>query len=121
MPTGGVTVFAVTPLPGGAGSSRAWAAWPMRAGLRGRHSRQKSFQVRAGEGLAAVVSACVEVRGEVGEHVQAGHRGGGGDGPDHGGEAGGGLVAGAVGVLPGHDRAAQRPFRGIIIVIRMSE
>ena len=42
---------------------------------------QEPFQVRAGEGLAAVAAAGVEVCGEVGEDVQAGHLGGGGDGP----------------------------------------
>jgi len=35
----------------------------------------------------------VEVGGEVGEDVQPGHLGGGGDGPDRGGQSGGVVVA----------------------------
>jgi hypothetical protein len=60
---------------------------------------QEAFQVRAGEGLPVVAAAFVEVSGEVGQDVQAGHLRGGGDGPDAGGEACGVLVAGAAGVF----------------------
>ena len=60
---------------------------------------QEAFQVRAGAGLPVVAAAFVEVCGEVGQDVQAGHLRGGGDGPDAGGEACGVLVAGAVGVF----------------------
>ena len=46
--------------------------------------------------------------------------GGGGDGPDAGGEPGGVLVPGAVGVLPGHDGPAQRPLGGVVIFMPIS-
>src|SRR6266704_1670735 len=54
-----------------------------------------AVQVRPGEGFPAVAAAFVEVGGEPGQEVQAGHLGGGGDGPDHGGVRGGVPVAGA--------------------------
>src|SRR5438552_18519175 len=50
--------------------------------LRARVPRQEPFQRRAGEWLPAVAAALVEVSGEVGKQVEAGHRGGGGDGED---------------------------------------
>ena len=55
---------------------------------------------RRGEGFPAVAAAFVEVGGEPGQDVEAGHLDGGGDGPDHGGEAGGVPVTGAACVLP---------------------
>ena len=76
---------------------------------------QEAFQCRAGEGFPAVAAAFVEVGGEPGQEVQAGHLGGGGDGPDHGGVPGGVPVAGAAGVLPGHDRAADHSLGGVVI------
>src|SRR6266702_6679059 len=76
---------------------------------------QESFQSRAGQGLAAVASAGVEVGGEVGQDVQAGHLGCGGDGPGCGGEPGCVTVPGAVGVFPGHDRPADRTLGGVVI------
>jgi hypothetical protein len=63
---------------------------------------QEPFQRLPGQGLPAVAPAFVEVDGEVGQLVQAGHPGGGGDGPDHGGGAGGVPVIGAAGVRHGH-------------------
>ena len=57
---------------------------------------QEAVQVRAGEGFPAVAASFVEVGGEPGQEVQAGHLGGGGDGPDHGGVRGGVPVAGAL-------------------------
>jgi len=69
---------------------------------------QEPFQRRAGEGLSAVAAAFVEVGGQVGEQVQAGHRRGRGDRPDHGGVAGGVPVMGTAGVLPGDDRSPDR-------------
>src|SRR5271165_1863012 len=81
---------------------------------------QEPFQRRPGQGLPAVAPAFVEVGGEVGQLVEAGHPGGGGGGPDHGGVAGGVPVMGAAGVLPGHDRAPDRSFRDVIVLIRMS-
>lgn len=76
---------------------------------------QESVQVRAGQGLPAVVAAGVEVGGEVGQDVQASLFGGRGDGPDGRGEAGGVVGAGAVpgtkperrGPCPPADRAAR--------------
>ena len=41
--------------------------------------------------------------------------GGGGDGPGAGGEPGGVVVAGAVGILPGHDGAADRALGGVVV------
>jgi hypothetical protein len=81
---------------------------------------QEPFQAGACEGLAAVASAFVEVCGQVGEDVQAGHPGGGGDCPDAGGELCGVLVPGAVGVLPGHDGQAQRPLGRVVILMPTS-
>src|ERR1700686_4736585 len=57
---------------------------------------QEPFQCRAGERFPAVATAFVEVGGEPGQEVEAGHLGGGGDGPDYGGVAGGGPVMGAA-------------------------
>jgi hypothetical protein len=81
---------------------------------------QEPFQVRACEWLAAVAAAGVEVGGEVGLHVQAGHLGGGGDGPDPRSQPGSVVVPGPVGVLPGHDRAAECPLGGVVVLIRNS-
>src|SRR5208283_1820234 len=50
---------------------------------------QEPFQRPAGERLAAVATAFVQVGGEVGQDVQPGHLGGRGDGPDDGGVPGG--------------------------------
>ena len=61
----------------------------------------------AGEGLAAVAAAFVEVGGQPGQDVQAGHLDGGGDGPDDGGEPGGLVIAGAAASsVTGHDGGA---------------
>jgi hypothetical protein len=49
--------------------------------------------------------------------VEAGHLGGGGDGPDPRGEPGGVLVPGAVGVFPGHDRSADRTLGRVVGII----
>ena len=76
---------------------------------------QESFQCPACEGFPVVAAAFVEVGGEPGQDVEAGHPGGGGDGPDDGGVPGGVAVAGAAGVLPGHDRPADLAFGGIIV------
>jgi hypothetical protein len=62
-----------------------------------------------------VAAAFIEVSGEVGQDVQAGHLRGGGGGPDAGGEPCGVLVAGAVGVLPGHDGPAQGALGWVVI------
>src|SRR6266536_6622039 len=74
------------------------------AGLPG----QEPFEARAWRRLAAVASAGVEVSGEIGEGVEAGHLGGGGDSPGRGGKPGGVLVPGPAGVTPGHDGQADR-------------
>jgi hypothetical protein len=98
MLTAGVASSAATPVracsprvyPGdGGGCAQVWRS-PGLA-FQGR-TRSK---VRAGEGFPAVAAAFVEVGGEPGQEVQAGHLGGGGDGPDHGGVRGGVPVAGA--------------------------
>lgn len=81
---------------------------------------EESFQVRPGKRLAAVAAAGVEVGGEVGQDVQPGHLGGGGGGPDPPGEPGRVVVAGAVGVLPGHDGTAQGPLGRIVILMPIS-
>ena len=81
---------------------------------------QEAFQRRAGGWFPAVAAALVEVCGEIGRDVQPGHPGGRGDGPDDGGVPGGVPVAGAAGVLPGHDRPADLAFRSVIVLIRMS-
>src|SRR5665811_2079098 len=44
---------------------------------------KEALQYRAGQRLPAVAAAFVEVGGQVGEQVQAGHPGGREDGPDH--------------------------------------
>jgi hypothetical protein len=79
-----------------------------------RHARAGTVPGLGRRGLAAVASAFVEVGGEVGEDVQAGQLRGGGDGPDAGGEPGGVLVAGAVGVLPGHDGLRRARSAGLL-------
>jgi len=76
---------------------------------------QESFEVWALGGLAAVAAAFVEVGGEPGQEVQAGHLHGGGDGPDDGGEPGGVPVTGPAGVLPGHDRTADLALGWVIV------
>src|SRR5713226_8376666 len=81
---------------------------------------EEAFQCRAGERCPAVAAAFVEVCGQVGQDVQPGHLGGGGDGPDDGGVPGGVPVMGAAGVFPGDDRASDHAFRGIIVLIRIS-
>src|SRR5208337_5613607 len=101
----------------------------IRAGLPGRGRlcpgaevfgagvpRQEPFQRLAGERFPAVAAAFVEVRGEPGQDVEAGHPGGRGGGPDDGGAPGGVAVPGPAGVLPGHDRPADLPFRSIIVL-----
>jgi hypothetical protein len=81
---------------------------------------QELFQVGAGDGLAVVAAAGVEAGSQVGEDVQPGHLGGGGDGPDPGGEPRGVVVTGSVRVFPGDDRAADRSLGGVVIVIPTS-
>src|SRR5918998_4193824 len=48
---------------------------------------QEAVQCGAGEWSPAIAAAFVGVGGEVGQDVQAGHLGGGGDAPDDGGGA----------------------------------
>ena len=74
-------------LPGTAGAA------PRCGGPRGWRSGQEAFQRLAGGRFPAVAAACVEVLGEPGQDVEAGHPGGRGDGPDDGGVPGGVPVA----------------------------
>src|SRR5712672_455482 len=83
--------------------------------LLARVPRQEPFQRRAGEWLPAVAAALVEVSGEGGKQVEAGHRGGGGDGEDDGGVPGGVPVMRAAGVLPGHDRTPDLALCDIVV------
>ena len=76
---------------------------------------QEPFQRWPGGGFPAVASALVEVGGEPGQDVQAGHLGCRGDGPNGGGEPGGVLVAGAAGVLAGHDGAADHALGCVVV------
>jgi hypothetical protein len=87
-----------------------------RAGVPG----QEAFQRPAGERFPAVAAAFVQVGGEIGQDVEAGHPGGRGDGPDDGGVPGGVPVPGPAGVLPGHDRPADLPLRGIVVLMPIS-
>lgn len=57
-----------------------------------------------------MAAAFVEVGGEPGEGVQPGHPRGRGDGEHPGRVRGGVRVMGSAGVLPGHDRPADRPM-----------
>ena len=99
----------------GEGFTRRAGAVPRFGGLRGWRSRAGTVPAPARTGASAVAPASVEVGGEVGQLVEAGHPGGGGDRPDHGGVAGSVPVMGAAGVLPGHDRAPDRSFRDVIV------
>src|SRR5712691_638793 len=76
---------------------------------------EEAFQCRAGERFPAVAAAFVEVCGQVGQDVQPGHLGGGGDGPDDGRVPGGVPVMGAAGVFPGDDGASDHALRGVIV------
>src|SRR5215203_1460360 len=67
---------------------------------------QVPVQGWAGGWCAAGFGAGVQVGAQVGQRVQPGAFGGGGYGPDPGGEVGGGFRTGAVEVLAAHDRAA---------------
>ena len=122
MPTAGVTVFAVNAgVVTAAARLSGCGRFCPRCEVFGRgEPGQEALQVRAGQGLAAIAAAGVEVGGEVGQDVEAGHLGGGGDGPDAGGEPGGVPVPGAVGVLPCHDGPAQGSLGRIIILMPIS-
>ena len=78
---------------------RGVAGVPRRAGFGAGVPGQESFEVWALGGLAAVAAAFVEVGGDPGQEVRAGHLHGGGDGPDDGGEPGGVPVTGSAGVF----------------------
>src|ERR1700756_1417829 len=78
--------------------SRGLARWRWRLGpdaevFRARCPGQEAFQVGARWRIALVASAFVEVGAQVGLRIQSGFLGGGGDGPDRGGVAGGAAVA----------------------------
>ena len=111
MLAGSVTAFAMRPHLGCPGASRSGAAAPRRTGLRGGVPGQELFQVRAAQRFAAVAAA----GGQVGQDVQACHLGGDGDGPYRGGEPGGILILGPVGVLAGHDGPAQGALGGVVV------
>ena len=96
-----------------AGVSLGGVAVPRRASRRGLRSRGGIVQVGSGQRLGAVAAACVQVGGEVGQHVQPGHFGRGRDSPDAGGDASRVAIAGGVGVLPGHD--GQRSARSVAL------
>lgn len=81
---------------------------------------QEPVQFGACQGFPAVAAARVQVCGQVGQHVQPGHAGGGGDGPERGGQPGGVLVPRAAGVLPGDDGAADRPLGRVVILMPIS-
>src|SRR5512135_1757101 len=82
--------------------------------LRAGGPGQEPAEYLAGQGISAVAAAFVEVGGQVGDDVQPGHLGSGDDGPDVGGGAGGIRVMGASGVLPGHNRAADRSLGQVV-------
>jgi hypothetical protein len=67
---------------------------------------QESLEGGAFGGFSAGGGACAEVVGEVGEELAVVAFGGGGDGPDGGGEVGGLFGVAAVVVLPTDDRSA---------------
>ena len=82
---------------------------------------QEGVQAGSGRGCAAVAGAFLQVAGQQAEGLGAVPGGGGGDGPDVGGQVGGPLGAGAVEVLAADDRGPQRSFRRVVVIIRMSE
>ena len=90
------------------GLSGGWRLCPgaevFGAGVPG----QEAFQCRAGEGLAAVAAAFVEVGSQPGQDVQADHLGGGGGGPDDGGEPSGSAanLATCLALSEGHRQAS---------------
>src|SRR6266481_2655098 len=110
------------------GMGRLWRAadcWGLRAvtGIAGGTTAgaslgcpgQEGVQAGSGRGSAAVAGACLQVAGQQGEGLDAVPGGGGGDGPDVGGQVGGPLSAGAVEVLAADHRGPQRSFRAVVI------
>ena len=81
---------------------------------------QEGVQVGSGRGCAAVTGACLQVAGQQAEGLDAVLGGGGGDGPDVGGQVGGPFGAGAVEVLAADDRGAQGALGGVVIVMPSS-
>ena len=87
--------------------SRAEACRPVSAAFRGRNTSRLAVRI--------------------GQDVQAGHLGGSGDDPDAGGEAGGVIGAGALGLLAGDDAAARPPpdqrldRRGLLAGVRQEQ
>ena len=81
---------------------------------------QERVEFAAGEGFAAVFGAGGEVVSEQVQWLGVVLGGGGGDGPDAGGQAGGPGGAGAVEVLASDDGSAQRPLGTVVVVIRNS-
>src|SRR6266568_3007044 len=76
---------------------------------------QEGTQVGSGRGSSAIASAFLQVAGQQAERLDAVPGGGGGDGPDIGGQVGGPFGAGAVEVLTADHRGPQRSFRGVVI------
>src|ERR1035438_8328275 len=74
---------------------------------------QEGVQAGSGGGGAAVAGAFLQVVGQQAEGLDVVPGGGGGDGPDVGGQVGGPLGAGAVEVLAADDRGPQRSFRSV--------
>src|SRR5439155_7123207 len=76
---------------------------------------QERVQAGSGRGGAAVFGACLQVAGQQSEGLDVVPGGGGGDGPDVGGQVGGPFGAGAVEVLAADHRGPQRSFRGVVV------
>ena len=81
---------------------------------------QEGVQAGSSRGSSAVAGAFVQVAGQQAEGLDAVPGGGGGDGPNVGGQVGGPFGAGAVEVLAADHRGAQRLFRGVVVLIRIS-
>ena len=80
------------------------------------HARQRQPR-NAGEAAAFVLDPDLPDLRRAADMQRAG---GAGDGPDHGGVPRSVAVMGAAGVLPGHDRAPDRSFRDVIVLIPTS-
>ncbi len=81
---------------------------------------QVGVQVGSGRGSSAVAGAFVQVAGQQAEGFDVVPGGGGGDGPDVGGQVGGPVGAGAVEVLAADHRGAQGALGGVVVLIRIS-
>ena len=91
-----------------------WLAGATAGASSGCPGREGSRSAPAGA-APPIAGAFVQVAGQQAEGLDVVPGGGGGDGPDVGGQVGGPFGAGAVEVLAADHRGPQRSFRGVVI------